>query len=783
VPELLRLRSRSSSLACLLLSFALLGCEPADPLDAIRKQQAAGDFAGSVEPLRELLAQRPQDPEANFLYGMALIFSAQPSLALFPLRQAMQDPAWLVPAGMQVAQAALVTGDFNEAVHATTRILEQHPEEVQATLFRAQAHAHWKQDPEAALADADKVLELQPEMIEAYEPKILALLALDRPAEARAALEEAGRRLPGSGAPESVLAWHCSTTAVFAAEAGELDRAREGFRACLAEYPADATLVPTAVEFYDSHDGMPRSIEVLRAALAAAPAQRNFRTALADRLRAVGSTAEGEALLREATGTEDPALAAAAWTDLARFRQALREHAAAAEALERAVALSRGSGELDPQLLFHFADALVLSGQLDRAHAVAEEISVPALRRLIAGRVAQERGQPARALAEFDEALRVWPNNASAHYYAALAAEKLGDFDRALEEYRYSIRISQQATDARTRAARLLIAEGQPLLAYQLLFLEVAKAPLEPEGQLLSLYLMALVANPQQLQSTLLALRERDPARYAQGLARGAEGAADRAGAAAALPLLLDAPDIDYGDPLAIPALRVLVRLAHAAGEPALAQRAVDAALAAHPAAAVFHEVQGLHRELGGAAPEEARAAYARALELDPGNAGALAGLGRLVASSDPEQALALFDRAAAADPADPEARLAAARALRASGRPEEAARRLDALLEQHPFEWQAAAELVSLDLERGMPNAKTLERARRAARFGGGAPAWDRLSELHARLEQPAEAAEAAEHARRLRESEAARQKASAGPASGSTGIEPAPVPAVDPA
>lgn len=754
---LARLRSRSSTLAGLLIGIFWFGCEAADPLDAIRKQQAEGDYAGSAEPLRELLAQRPQDPEANYLYGVALLFASQPSLALFPLRQAMRDPDWLVPAGIQLAQAALVTGDFNEAVHATTRILEQHPEEVQATLFRAQAQAHWKQDPEAALADANKVLELQPELIEAYEPKILALLALDRHDEARAALEEAGRRLPDAHAPESVLAWHCSTTAIFAAEAGEPERAREDFASCLEKYPADATLVSSAVEFYDRHDGLERSIEVLRAALAAMPTQRSFRTALTDRLRVAGNTAEAEALLRDATRAEDPRQAAAAWSDLARFRQALREPAAAAEALERAVALMRkAGGDPDPQLLFQYADTLVVAGQLDRALKVSDELSVLAQRRLIVGRVAQERGQPARALAEFDEALKVWPNNPSAHYYAALAAERLGDFDRALEEYRYSIRISQQATDARTRAARLLIAEGQPLLAYQLLFLEVAKAPLEPEGELLSMYLMARVANPHQLQSSLLALRERDLSRFAHALARGAEGAADRAGASAALPLLLGVPNFDLGQPAATPARRALVRFSHVAGKPELAQRAVDAALAAHPEAATSHETLGLQLELGGAEPAKTRAAYARALERDPENAGALAGLGRVVRDQDPAQALELFDRAAAADPSDPDPKLEAARALRAIGRAEQAEQRLDALLDAHPFEAVAAMESVSLDLERGIATPKTLERARRAVRFGGGAAALERLSEVHARLQQPAEAAEAAKRAKQLREHQA---------------------------
>jgi predicted Zn-dependent protease len=115
--------------------------------------------------------------------------------------------------------------------------------------------------------------------------------------------------------------------------------------------------------------------------------------------------------------------------------------------------------------------------------------------------------------------------------------------------------------------------------------------------------------------------------------------------------------------------------------------------------------------------------------------------------------ALSFFDRAAAADPSDPGPKLGAVRALRASGRPEEAARRLDALLEEHPLEAEAAGELVSLDLERGGVTPRTLERARRAARLGGGVEAYEQLSRVYARLEQPEQAEEAARRAQLLRE------------------------------
>jgi tetratricopeptide (TPR) repeat protein len=372
---------------------------------------------------------------------------------------------------------------------------------------------------------------------------------------------------------------------------------------------------------------------------------------------------------------------------------------------------------------------------------------------MIRGRVAQERGDPALALDHFDEALRVWPDNPLARYYAALAAEGLGDFERALEEYRYAIRISVGATDARTRAAKLLVAQHRPRIAYQLLFLEVSKAPLEAEGELLSMYLMARVGNPKQLQESLSALGSRHPARLPLALVRGAEGAGDAAGPGAALNLLRDAPGVDYADPAAAAALRALVRFAHAAGEPAVARHAVEAALAERPEAAVFHEIHGLHLELAGAAPDEVGAAYARALSLDAANGGALIGLGRLALDRDPAQALALFDRAAATEPFEPGPRLAAARALRASGQPDEAARRLDALLDQHPYEAEAAAELVSIDLERGVATPRTLERARRAARFGGGVENYEQLSLVYARLEQAEESEEAARRAQLLRE------------------------------
>lgn len=750
---------RSRPAAILLIVVALAGCGPSDPLESIRQQQAVGDYSGSIEALRALLVEQPQNAEAAYLYGRALILTGQHSLATWSLLRAMEDPAWFVPAGMQLAHAALVMRDFNEAVNITTRILETHPEDTQALLFRAQAHAHWKAHPDLGLADAERALELEPDLLEAYEPRILSLLALERPEEANAVLAEVGVRLEEADAARGVRAWHCMTTGLFATDAGEIDRARETFTRCLEEYPDFPNVVTQVVEFHDRQHELDRSIAILQAALADAPEQRGFRTALAERLRATGQRAEAEALLRKATEVDDARQAAAAWSDLALFHQSLAEHEAAATALEQAIARIREVEKPSAMLLFRYADSLLMSGQLDRALEAAEDVPVAAQRRLIRGRVAQEQGDPARALEEFDEALRVWPDNAPARYYAALEAEKLGDFDRALEEYRYSIRIDPGATDARTRAARMLIAERRFDPAYQLLFLKVDESPLEAEGELLGMYLMARVANPQQLQTALAGLAARNPARVPEALARAADGAAELAGPTAALNLLITAPGIQV-HPLSAPLLRAIVRYAHAADQASIAGNMVEPAVEAQPDVAVFHEVLGLHRELSGAPPEQVEAIYAKAIELDPANAGALQGLGRSTRERDPTAAIAFFDRAAAADVDDPAPRFAAARILLETGKPDEARPRLDALLLDHPYHAAAATELVALDLEAGSVTSKTLDRGRRAAKFGGGIRAYEQLEQVYAALDLPEEAAEAARRAGILRERAAARPK-----------------------
>jgi tetratricopeptide (TPR) repeat protein len=752
------LPARAFIVAMLLIGLSL-GCEQVDRLEAIRLQQETGDYLGSIEPLRALLSEAPEDAEVNYRYGLALVATQQQHLAIWSLRTAMKDPDWEILAGSQLAFVALAAGDFNEVVEITSEILERHPEHTSSLLMRANAYAHWKTAPALALADAARVLELDPDALEAYEPQILALLSLEKLDEAREALAEAGRRLverDDRTQQQAVLAWHCSTTAAFEQVSGDLEQARTTWGACLEAHPTSLEVVSNAMVFYDSLGEPQRTRELLHAAVAEAPKNRVLRVMLAQWLGSRGEAAEAEAVLREATESDDPRRAAAAWVDLAKNRQALGEHGAAADALEQAVELSREADVLTPQMLFELADARVLAGRFPEALELAEDLSVPAHRALIRGRVAQENRNPAKALAEFDEALRLWPDNPWARYHAAIVAEELGDFERALEEYRFAIRISPGATDARKRGADLLLASGNPSSAIQMLVVATADAPLEIEGQLLFLQLSGLAGDMKAIAHELEQIEQVRPGWSGRALAEAAKGLARRAGAKVARDMLHTAPGAEFSQPRFAAALRALVRLSHEAGEPAESRPVLQQALDTHPDFAEFQQIRGLDLELSAAPAAEVRAAYEQALELDPNSRHALEGLGRLTLAEDATRALALFDRAAESDPTAPEPKLMAVRALLASGGdPVELGERLRRLLLYHPYETAAAVESVKLDLARGVASAETLERARRATRFGGGVEALELLARVHEERGDAESAARATEQARGLREAQ----------------------------
>src|SRR5262245_10711643 len=591
--------------ACVsLLAASLSACTPSDPVAEVRDLQAEGSFEASLEPLKRLIETRPDDPEVHYLFGHALFATGQLSLAQFALRKAMESPEWVVPAGLDLAGATILTENSDEAIEATTRILELQPDHLDALLLRGRALAMNRRRYPDALADAERAIEIDPGNVEGLMLRAVSLLGLERIDEAEAAIAELDRTAREAELEPGKAARYCGMRAVFAEEKEDFEAAERLFGECLDAFPAEPVVITEALKFFDERKQPERSLEVLRKALDESPTAAVYRRSLAVRLRESGEVAEAERILREGTEIANPVLAGEAWVDLGNHYHALEDYASAATALSKALEID---GSQDPSLVFDYADALVMAQRYDEALGVARGMKVPAHRDLVEGRVALEQGRPAEALEHFGDALRLWPDNATARYYTALAAEGAGDFERAIAEYRYSIRAGPDATDARLRLARLYAAQGAEGPALEALRFDGALHPAGPDADLLAVHVVARLGRAGELRAVLGGYGER-PDEQGAALAAAAEGMYERHGAVAAVRLMRGAKGFDWSEPRNAAALRVYVDCLVEAGEAAEALSVAKAALAKHPDVAAFHASHAAALAGGGAPAEAVRA-------------------------------------------------------------------------------------------------------------------------------------------------------------------------------
>lgn len=705
----------------------VVACEPADPLPGLIARQEQGDYAGTIEPLRALLEERPDDPEVQYHYGISLLTTGQQSLAIWPLRRSMENEAWLSKAALPLAASFIGTGAYDDAIETTNQVLEAEPDNVNALLVRADAQIRSRRFYEEALADVEKILEIDPDNTLALVPRAVALLALERTEEAGdalAVLEESYR--------DDSLGLHgnsgmCAARATFAKEKGELAKADEIFADCLERFPSDGIVIKEASAFYDSQGRPERTQEVLEEALEADPSLMALRSNLAIRLRAEGKTDEAIELLREGTNVPVPDKAAEAWAAIAAFHVEQEDYAAAVSDLENARRLDRSENKT---LELTYADVLALAGQFDEALRVADGFDIPAYQSMVRGRVALERDQPAEALRYYYEGVRLWPDNPIARYYAAIAAERVGDFARAVEDYRYAMRIDAKATDAHLRLARLHRAAGRYDLALSAVAFQSGGREAEFESGLFELETLGQMGRLENLPQ--LEKRHGESEHWGAMVAALADGVAQTEGPEAAIALIEAREDVQLASPTHVAALDALSRHLIDAGKADESLKRVEAALAANPGDAHLKALQGRSLRAAGRPESAVREAFEAALASDSEDAVALRGLAELdAAGGNVEGAMARYDALIAAHRDDLEAPVVAARLLAEAGRTEDAEATLKRLLDKHPYVHEAASRLAALRVARGAEPTKTLELARRAVFFGGGAEAEAFLATL----------------------------------------------------
>jgi predicted Zn-dependent protease len=236
-----------------------------DPLDGIRALHASDQFEESLEDLRALMDEDPTDPEVNYLLGKALMSIGEPSLAIWPLRRAVEYPEYGFEAGMLLAWATIDSRTSEDAIGAVDIALAAQPHNVDALALRA--HANVKADRYAdAWVDVERAVALDPDHPAILVPRVLVLLEFERIDEAEAALDAGKRALETveNQLDEEIQARLCLTNAAFAFEDGDRKSAEVMYADCLAAYPTQKLTVLQAVEFYDAIGQQERATALLR---------------------------------------------------------------------------------------------------------------------------------------------------------------------------------------------------------------------------------------------------------------------------------------------------------------------------------------------------------------------------------------------------------------------------------------------------------------------------------------------------------------------------------------
>ena len=697
-----------------------------DRLADIRALHATGRYAQSIEPLRELLDEDRDDPELQYLYGLALLRNGQPDLAQWPLRRAIESPDWAVRAGLVLGQAAFAAKNWEGAIEASSQVLALEPDRLDAITLRGQARLEQKTSGELALEDFERALELAPGDRELRVSKALTLIHLERVDEAAEVFEELAAEAKLKLNPTEADIRACATFATFTKERGEIEAAGPLYDECLEIFPTSTVILQEAIQYYDQQGKPRRSLEILQNALALDPGLAVQRDELARRLSAAGLTEEAQQVLREGTEVQDPAAAAYAWSVLADHHRGREEYGEAADAFGKALALEGNPGA---DRLLVYADLLGIAGRHDQAMDVAQSLQEPIYVDLVQARRFAMQDDPRRALEHLESVLLRWPNNGGARYQAARAAEQLGDFDRAIEEYRQSIRAAAEKTDAGLRLGRIYERMGRVEPGLVAVNQYLAEFRVDTPGIRVGIRLASIGTDANQLKAIF---------RHAvsngllpEAIAARAEWLTDAQNPADAI-TLIETSELDLTHTRNAEVIQALVAALASNGRADAGIEAAESALDANPESAVLHGVRGFALAAGGQ-NSKAETAYQRALELDPELPLALVGLAELAqAQGETSESAEWYGLALETGRLDQAEMRAAAAALAAAGQQSAAADALDSLLDEYPHDALAALRRAEQHLAQEPPET---ERARRLAgialRFGAGAPAQNVLDRI----------------------------------------------------
>ncbi len=743
-------------------------------LEQVRELQAEGKMDDSIPILIELIESGERDGEILYRYGRALSLTGREERSIWALDAAREDPEWFVRASQQLAIDAHRGRNYEFALEVFERLHAEAPEEgrddLMALLLEARTLIDSRDRYDRALVLLDDIIERFPEEEAAIRMKAVALLGLKRPDEAYELLRASGvdprqasadeaadaedadaEAVADGAAPDRKAdsdlylefeddareAYWCTVRASFKREAGEIEEATKIVGDCLGKYPNSPELISESVKLYTGLGRLDRVEEILRKAYEESPDDGSIRAALIEFLAQSNQPREVEKVLRSAIdeavagGRAKTLETASLWVELAghlmvwdRIGEALVAFDAANDIIGDAAS---------PDLLLREAEALIRAGEFDEALKMAEKTPVEIHRLMLRGRIAFERGEYQKAFDQLGEAGLLWPDNAPIRYYRARAAEGLGEFDAAIEEYRHAIRSDSAMAEARERLARLHLAEGNVREAAAILTFQSPRKPSTPSTAMRILMVEVETrrgTEPDlQIPPSAAYPAERIRRETIDAIARGIRSRTNAKVAAAAL------AEFEKGSmpPIRGAFLRQRVPLLVEQGE-------VDRALADAQAGAKDRPEDvdtrvALARALiaKGDSLGEARAILDGVLKEVPRDAEAMILLGDLEAKRGAQaKADEAYESALRVSPESWSAMAPRVASLVAAGQQGEAIDRLEEYVDREaPYDGRGALALARLLPGEERTRARRMRLARQAIRFGAGEDALALLAEL----------------------------------------------------
>ena len=693
-------------------------------LSELRSLQDEGKSAETLDELTELARLHPDNAEVSFRLGLAMIAVGRPTEAIFPLHKAAESDEFAVPAGIVLASALSQTSNHAEALRAADHVLERDKANEAALLMRA-ASAVELHDGKIALETADRLIEMAPDNRTYRFVRASALAESARLDDAEKLYREL---LSEDGEDQAqTKAKACTLLARFYLDKRkDPERAVKAAKDCVADNPEDLEMVTTLGAILEQLERRDDLIEILEKAVANNPDSPRLREALVDQLVKADHLDRAKELTEAWAAKGDNSTS---WRQAAMIRRRSGDLSGALEAVEKALSLSPTP---EDELRFFRVELLIELGRLEEAEKAIDTVEGQLYKDVLVGRLAQEHGDPKRALELYGKASIEWPQNFGLRVLAARAAFALGDTERAKSDLLEATRQAPKDTDAALWLARIFYAEGN--------FAQCAgfaQRQLKERGTVDAgahvLWAEALAATnqlPQAMKVLEILAKERKGefrsvawATEANLRARGAPAAALKE-----LESQIASAKLDLGDPKQEELLDQLFDLLVQTGRADAAQKRVESLLAKRPDSAHLHALAA-RGELVQGHLEPAEQGFVRALELQPKEASALSGLALVYqAKGDLAKAIELMNQASEAAPSSGEYAYMAASMTLSKGDRAAAREKYESVLLAHPESASAANDLAFLLAEDSIDLPRALLFAERAVRLKPSVETLDTL-------------------------------------------------------